>query len=68
MEHPINRSLDESDRSLSVTALIVVLALVFTLYFSLRFAVPDLPLQVHHALADLPSESAEAVNALSMLR
>ena len=68
MEHPINRSLDESDRSLSVTALIVVLALVFTLYFSLRFAVPDLPLQVHHALADLPSESAEAVYALSMLR
>jgi hypothetical protein len=51
MEHPINRSIDENDACLSVTALVVVL--VFTLYFSLRFAVPDLPLQVHHALADL---------------
>ena len=67
MEHPINRSLDESDACLSVTALVVVLALVFTLYFSLRFAVPDLPFQVHHALADLPTESGQAANALSML-
>jgi hypothetical protein len=50
-----------------VTALVVVLALIFTLYFSLRFAVPDLPLRVHHALADLPSESGQAANALSML-
>ncbi len=49
MEHPINRSGDENDPCLSVTALVVGLALVFTLYFSLRFAVPDLPLQVHHA-------------------
>ena len=48
-------------------ALIVVLALVFTLYFSVRSAVPDLPLQLHHALADLPSESGQAANALSML-
>jgi hypothetical protein len=67
MEHPINRSSDENDACLSVTALVVALALVFTLYFSLRFAVPDLPLQVHHALADLPSERGEAANALSML-
>jgi hypothetical protein len=67
MEHPINRSIDEKDACLSVTALVVVLALVFTLYFSLRFAVPDLPLQVHHALADLASGSGQAANALSML-
>jgi hypothetical protein len=67
MEHPINRSTDENDPCLSVTALVVVLALIFTLYFSLRFAVPDLPLRVHHALADLPSESGKAANALSML-
>ena len=57
MEHPINRSIDpdETDPSLSVTALVVVLALIFTLYFAVRVAVPDLPLHVHHALADLPS-------------
>lgn len=59
--------MEEHDLSLSVTALIVVLAFVFTLYFSLRFAVPDLPLQVHHALADVPSPSEQAANALSML-
>jgi hypothetical protein len=68
MEHPMNRSTDESDPSLSVTALIVVLALVFTLYFALRIALPDLPLHMHHALADLPWESEEAAKALSMLR
>jgi hypothetical protein len=57
MEHRINRALDEDDACLSVTALVVVLALVFTLYFSLRVAVPDLPLRV----------SEQAANALSML-
>ena len=64
----MNRSTDESDPSLSVTALIVVLALFFSLYFALRIALPDLPLHMHHALADLPWESGEAANALSMLR
>jgi hypothetical protein len=60
--------MEENDPSLSVTALIVVQALVFTLYFSLRLAVPDLPLHVHHALAHLPLESGEVANAMSMLR
>ena len=41
MEHPINK-------------LIIVLAVIFTLYLVLRVAVPDLPLHVYHALADLP--------------
>jgi hypothetical protein len=59
--------MEENDPSLSVTALIVVLALVFTLYFALRVAVPDLPLHMQHALADLPWESEQAANALSML-
>ena len=68
MEHPINRSIDENDRCRSVTALIVVLAVVFTLYFALRVALPDLPLQMHHALAHLPWEGDEVANAMSMLR
>jgi hypothetical protein len=57
MEHPINKPADaiENDASLSVTALIVVLALVFTLYFAGRAAVPLLPDHVYHALAALPS-------------
>ncbi len=67
MEHPINRCIDESDPSLSVTALIVVLALVFSLYFALRIALPDLPLHVHDALADLPLASEQVANALSMI-
>jgi hypothetical protein len=55
MEHPINRSIDanENDPSLSVTALIVVLALIFGLYFTARVAVPW--------------ASEQAANALSML-
>ena len=68
MEHPISRSLDENDSSLSVTALGVVLALLFSAYFIVRAAVPDLPLRVHHVLADLPGESAEAAKAVSLLR
>jgi hypothetical protein len=60
--------MEENDSSLSVTALIVVLTLMFTLYFTLRAAVPDLPLHMHHALANLPWERGEAANALSMLR
>jgi hypothetical protein len=52
MEHPINRSI-ESDLSLSMTALIVVLALIFGLYFTARLAVPW--------------ASGQAANALSML-
>jgi hypothetical protein len=70
MEHPINRSIDadENDPSLSATALIVVLALIFTFYFTVRFAVPELPFPVHHALADLPSASEQAAHVLSMLR
>ena len=43
MEHPINR---ENDLSLSVTALIAVLAVMFTLYFAVRIAMPDLPLSL----------------------
>lgn len=70
MEHPINRSIDalESDPSLSLTALAVVLALFFIFYFTVRAAVPELPLHVHHALADVPLASEQAANALSMLR
>ena len=70
MEHPINRSLDatENDSSLSVTALTVVLALFLISYFTLRAVVPELPLHVHHALADLPFASEQAANVLSMLR
>lgn len=70
MEHPINRSLDatENDPSLSVTALTVVLALFLISYFTLRAVVPELPLHVHHALADLPFASEQAANVLSMLR
>jgi hypothetical protein len=56
MEQPINSCLDENDAS--VTALIVVLALVFGLYF----------FHMHHALADLSLESGQAASALSMLR
>jgi hypothetical protein len=69
MEQAIDRSIGghENDLSRSVTALIVVLAVLFTFYFGLRVAVPDLPLHVHHALADLPSASEQAANALSML-
>ena len=64
MEHPINRS----ELGLSVTALAVVLALIFTFYFTVRAAVPDLPLRVHHVLADLAWESEEAAKAMSLLR
>jgi hypothetical protein len=62
MEHAINRcsGANEDDLSLSVTALVVVLGLFFTLYFALRMAVPDLPLHVYNALADLPWASEQA--------
>ena len=39
----------------SVAALIVVMALVFTAYFAMRVAMPELPLHVYQALAVLPS-------------
>ena len=70
MEHPINCSIDSAanDPSLSLTALTVVLALVFIVYFTVRAAVPELPLHVHHALTDMPSASEEVANGLSMLR
>jgi hypothetical protein len=70
MEHPINTSIgsNDNDPNLSATALIVALGLLFALYFTLRLAVPDLPLHVHHALAELPWESAEAGMAVSLLR
>ena len=69
MEHPINRGMaaNENDPSLSVTALVVVLALIFTVCFTVRAALPDLPLHVHKALADLPPASEQAANALSKL-
>jgi hypothetical protein len=62
MEHAIDRSITghEDDLSLSVTALIVVLAALVAFYFVLRVAVPDLPLHVHEALADLPRASEQA--------
>ena len=58
MEHPINRSFDEpeNDPSLSVTALAVVLALFFIFYFTLRAAIPELALEVHHSLADVRAQ------------
>jgi hypothetical protein len=68
MDHPISRSLEENDSSLSVTALGVVLALLFSVYFIVRAAAPDLPLRVHHVLADLPAESAEPASAVSLLQ
>jgi hypothetical protein len=56
MEHPINKSIDaeENDPSLSVTALVVVLVLVFASYFTLRVAVAELPLHVQRALLEMP--------------
>jgi hypothetical protein len=39
----------------SVAALVIVMALVFSAYFGLRVAMPELPLHVHQALAWLPS-------------
>jgi hypothetical protein len=38
----------------SVAALVVVMVLVFSAYFGLRVAMPELPLHVHQALAWLP--------------
>ena len=70
MEHSINRPIDseENDASLSVTALVVVLALIFIAYFTVRAAVPELPLLVHHALADVPLASEQVANELSLRR
>ena len=55
MEHSINKTIDaeENDPSLSVTALVVVLALIFTFYFMVRVAVPDLPVHIANALSML---------------
>jgi hypothetical protein len=63
MEHA-----NDTDPSLSITALITALALLFALYFTVRAAVPDLPLHVHHALADLPWENEEIVKAVSLVQ
>ena len=60
--------MEENDSSLSVTALIVVLALVFAFYFTVRAVVAELPLLVQNALAAVPSISEQAANPLSMLR
>ena len=70
MEHPIHRSIDsdEDDPALSVTALVVVLARIFSFYFAVRVALPELPDNLHHFLADLPSASEQAAIALSMLQ
>ena len=70
MEHPINRSIceDADDPSLSVTALVVVLAVIFAFCFAVRVALPELPDQVHHFLADFPPASEQAAIALSMLQ
>ena len=43
----------------SSLALIAVMAIVFATYFTLRFAMPDMPLQVYQALASLPSQKLE---------
>ena len=42
-------------RSRSIAALVIAMALVFTAYFAMRVAMPDLLLHVQHALAALPS-------------
>ncbi|HEX2340751.1 MAG TPA: hypothetical protein VHI98_09755 [Vicinamibacterales bacterium] len=39
----------------SIAALVIAMALVFTAYFAMRVAMPDLLLHVQHALAALPS-------------
>lgn len=54
MEHPINKPTDATGNELTlcVTALIVVLALVFASYFTLRAAVAELP--VHLPLVEMP--------------
>ena len=54
--------MEENDPTLSVTALVVVLALVFACYFTVRAVVQELPLLVYQALMDVPT-----ANALSML-
>ena len=64
MEHPINRSIhaEENDPALSVTALVVVLALLFISYFMLRAAVPELPLHV------LSNASAQEKKSQTVIR
>lgn len=57
----------ESDPTLSLTAVAVLLALFFIFYFTVRAAVPELP-HAHHALADMPLASEQAANVLSMLQ
>jgi hypothetical protein len=56
MEHPINKPIDaaENEPSLSVTALVVVLSVVFASYFTVQGAVADLPIDLHRALVDMP--------------
>ena len=46
--------MDKHETNGSVTALILVLALVFTAYVAMRATIPDLPLHVLHAVATLP--------------
>ena len=53
MEHPINKSIDAEENDLAVTALAVVLALIFAFYFTVRVAVPELPEHVANALSML---------------
>lgn len=60
--------MEENDLSLSVTALVVVLALVFAFYFMVRALIAELPLQVQRALADVPPATEQAANRLSMHR
>ena len=43
----------------SSLALTAVMAIVFATYFAVRFAMPDMPLQVYQALASLPSQEPE---------
>jgi hypothetical protein len=62
MEHA-----NDNDPYLSVTARITALTLLFAVYFTVRAAVPDLPLHVQQALADLPWESEGAMKVMSLV-
>ena len=42
------------DSSVSVTALVVVLVLVFASYFTVRAVLPELALHVNRALMEMP--------------
>lgn len=49
-EHATERSSEDG----GAAALLIVMALVFAGYFALRVVMPDLPLQIHQAIASLP--------------